>query len=219
MTCISLVQFRCLNRIHLLDEFCWYASPQFSVTNLCIAQHQCAGSHNGPLAHFCMVKHSCAHSYKRTVMHHTSVQRHTMSYGYVVAQYHRSLAVQRMQATVVLNVGTVSYFYEMYVAAHHSIEPNGAVIAHFHIANYHRAFAEVTMLAKSRCGHSRKSFDYSHFILYLLIINIHVISPKALSPLSAKPFLPHSGQRTIVHILWHDKRSSTLFHRPASFPV
>ena len=127
-------------------------------------------------------------------MHHTSVQRHAMPYGHVIAQYHRSLAVQRMQATVVLNVGTVSYFYEMYVAAHHSIEPNGAVIAHFHIANYHRAFAEITMLAKSRCGHSRKSFDYSHFILYLLKLIFTLFDQRRSRVSQPSPFFLTQGR-------------------------
>jgi hypothetical protein len=53
----------------------------------------------------------------------------------------------------------------MHVASDDSIEPYGAIVAHFHVAHYDCAFAEVAVLAESGSRHPLESFYDSHLVL------------------------------------------------------
>jgi hypothetical protein len=112
-----------------------------------------------------MVEHSGTHSDQRTIPHLTTMQRNTVADGNVVAQNARRFAVESMDTRVVLDVRAIANLHEMYIATNDGIEPNRAVVAHFHVAHYRGTLAEVAMFAESGSGHPLECLDYCHFFL------------------------------------------------------
>jgi hypothetical protein len=76
------------------------------------------------------------------------MQGDRMTYGDIITQDAGSLAVQRVQARIVLNIRSVANLYKVYVASYYSIEPHRAIVAHLHISSNHCSFREVAVFAK-----------------------------------------------------------------------
>jgi hypothetical protein len=118
-----------------------------------------------------MIEHSRTHSNQRAILHFASMKGDTMPDGNVVTKDARRLAVERMDARVILNVCSVSYLYEMNISTNDSIEPDGAVVPHFDVAHYHGTLAKVAMFAESGSGHPLEC-----------LYDCHIVSPLPTSP-------------------------------------
>ena len=159
---IGLVERCGLLGVHLLDELGRHAAPELAVADLCARKHQGAGSHNGPATHHGVVEHRGTHADECALFYLAAVQRDGMAHRDVVAQDAGRLAVERVQATVVLNVGAVADLDEVHVAAHDGVEPHGAVVAHLHVAHDDGALGEVSVAPETGCRYALKSLYYRH---------------------------------------------------------
>ena len=162
---VGFIQGLRLFGVNLLDELGRHSAPELAVANLGITQHESSCSHDGALSHYSMVEHCCAHANQRTVFNLATMQGDAVTDGHVVAKDARRLAVERMDARVVLDVRAIAYLDEMYVATNDGIEPNGAVVAHLYVAHYHSTLAEVAVLAESGSRHPLECLYDCHIVL------------------------------------------------------
>jgi hypothetical protein len=92
-----------------------------------------------------------------------------VSNSHIITQNAGRFPIQRVDAGVVLDIGSIAYLDEMHVPTYYGIEPNSTVISHFHVSHYYGTFAEVAMFAKSGSGHPLQSLYNSHiFVLCFL---------------------------------------------------
>jgi hypothetical protein len=95
-----------------------------------------------------MIQYRSAHTNQSTILYLTPMQGNRMTYGDIITQDTRRLAIQGVQTRIVLNIRPVTYLYKVYVASYHSIEPHRAIVAHLHISSNHCPFREVAVFAE-----------------------------------------------------------------------
>ena len=86
------------------------------------------------------------------------MNRHVVSDGNIRADMRRSRLVGNMDAGAILHVGTVANSNRSYIATYHSIEPDGALVAHLHVTYNRCVLTEVAVLAPLR-GQTAIGFD------------------------------------------------------------
>jgi hypothetical protein len=89
-----------------------------------------------------------------------------VGYGYVIANSYRPFLIGAMDDDPILDVHIVADTDVMHIATHHGVEPNAAVIAHFHFANNSSIFSYETVFAKFR-GEAFYGIDEGHGFLSL----------------------------------------------------
>ena len=56
-----------------------------------------------------------------------------------------------MDAGTILHIGAISNSNRSHIATHHSIKPDGALVAHLHITHNRCVLTEIAVLAPLRC--------------------------------------------------------------------
>lgn len=100
------------------------------------AEHYRSGCYKGSLADLCVIHHDGSHADKGIVMNLGAVDHHVVPDRYVVADLYGRFLIQRVEHRAVLDVDTVADSDGVHVAAQHGAEPDAALVAHCHVADY-----------------------------------------------------------------------------------
>jgi hypothetical protein len=71
-----------------------------------------------------------------------------MGYGNIVANYHFRSLIGTMNNRTILNIGIVPNCDRVHIAPDYGIEPDAAIIAHYHLSYYSGIVGQKTVLPK-----------------------------------------------------------------------
>src|SRR5690606_20151995 len=100
-----------------------------------ILQHNRSCRDDGIAVHDAIIHHNRSHSNQYIVVNRAAVDDSIVTYRYIVADSGACSLVGAMNHRSVLHVYFVSHSDEVYIAPHHGIEPDAAIITHDYIAN------------------------------------------------------------------------------------
>src|SRR5690606_21121738 len=91
-----------------------------------------------------MVHHYCAHADQYMIFDRAAGDHRLMANIHIVTDFRCRSLISTVDHSTILDIGIISDFYQIYITPNHSIEPNGRMVTHKHIANDSGVFGNKT---------------------------------------------------------------------------